>query len=86
MDTPINIPWAVQQELFDLHAHQALDGLPGYLHQHAETIVALAAARMEAGYRDYGSRAFGWSKDERLQNMLEELADAVVYLVTGPVD
>ena len=86
MDPPINIPWSVQQELFDLHARQALDALPGYLHLHGDTIIAMAAARMESGYHEYGSKAFGWSTEERLLNMLEELADSVVYLVTGPVE
>lgn len=82
---PVNIPLSAQKELFGLHAHQALEALPGYVHLYAENIIQLAAERLEEGYKTYGSQAFGWEPEVRLQNLLEELADAVVYLCTGPV-
>jgi hypothetical protein len=46
----------------------------------------LARFRLEDGYNAYGSEMYTWGPEHRLRNVMEELADALVYLSSGPVE
>lgn len=59
----------------------ALNKILAMLGEHRDTILALAASRVDAGYDVFGTE--GWRKTpfELDQDTLEELADAVAYQV-----
>ena len=80
-----DVPWKVQEWCFDELAEEKLDGLREVIGDLWDDIIIMARQRFEQGYVTYGSRAFNWTPEERLRNVLEELADAVVYCVTGPL-
>jgi len=46
----------------------------------------LALSRLRSGYEQYGSEMFTWDAETRRRNVMEELADAIVYLCSGPVE
>ena len=80
-----DVPWKVQSFVFEEIAADKLDALHALIEEQYDALLRLARMRLEQGYIDYGSRAFNWTPEERLRNVLEELADAVVYCVTGPL-
>ncbi len=47
--------------------------------------VRLARERMVDGYHQYGDRTFRVDAQARRQDVLEEVADALVYLVSGEI-
>jgi len=47
-------------------------------------VIETARERFKKGYAQYGSTMYGWTPEERLRNVVEELADAIVYLTSGP--
>ena len=49
-------------------------------------IVALARERLAEGYQTYRSQMFDWSWQERRRNVEEELADAIVYCISGAIE
>lgn len=83
---PADVPWSVQEFIFEELAPEKLETLHDLIGEHWDLILTMARERFTAGFHSYGSRAFNWSRDERLDETLQELADAVVYLCTGPVE
>lgn len=79
-----NIPLETQRFMFDELAGRAL-GLANYILEHDNDLLAVARERLEDGYKLYGSEMYGWSAEERKRNVIEELADALVYLTSGPI-
>jgi len=79
------IPLEEQLELFDERRDDAWFELVDMVGWDWKEIVALARERLIAGYHTYGDQMFRWGAAERRRNVLEELADALVYLTSGPV-
>jgi hypothetical protein len=79
-----DVPLEHQQALLDATLVHGRDHLVNFIYAHWPTIRLEARLRHTDGYRDYGSRMYSWSADERRQNVVEELADALVYLSSGP--
>jgi hypothetical protein len=46
----------------------------------------LAVCRLREGYDLFGSAMYDWDWKMRRRNVMEELADAIVYLTSGPVE
>jgi hypothetical protein len=82
----VQVPFAVQDFMFESLAECSVLVAEHLFDTHFKTIIELARERFHKGYATYGSQMYGWSRDERLQNVLEELADAVVYLTSGPIE
>ena len=100
-EDPVNIPLDVQERLFTFAREQAIYDLRDLLERFAWTQSAdweddaagqrnelhdLARARLRSGFVLYGSAMFTWTPEERFRNVMEELADAIVYLTSGPVE
>jgi len=95
-----NVPFELQCLLFDVTWLTSLyklrdlidDALSGWDPEEkcscgcGEDLYQLARARLEGGYEAYGSAMYDWSTGKRYCNVLEELADALVYLSSGPVE
>jgi hypothetical protein len=80
------VPFEVQKWMHDALAHTMLHEITGYInHKYENDILELSRHRMVDGYTAYGSTMYNWTPEERLMNVLEELADAVVYLTSGPL-
>ena len=84
---PVNIPLEVQERLFRL----GFDSAGFALHEWTEgefwqELNDLALSRLRSGYEQYGSEMFTWDAATRRRNVMEELADAIVYLCSGPVE
>ena len=84
---PVNIPLEVQERLLRL----GFDSAGFALHEWTEgefwqELHDLALSRLRSGYEQYGSEMFTWDAETRRRNVMEELADAIVYLCSGPVE
>jgi hypothetical protein len=86
VDDLVVIPLDLQEHIFEMGADWAMLEVERLLLTEMESIRALALDRLRQGYVDYGCRAFCWDAKTRHQNVVEELADALVYLVTGPIE
>lgn len=65
---------------FDLYSYDAVRDLIGILSMHAEHVVAIARGRHVEGHYRYGDGNLKeWDDGELLANLMQELADAVVY-------
>ena len=82
----MTMPLAQQEVIFTANFPACLILLDNILDEYRAEIVALARERLRQGFQTYGDAAFHWPASVRLQNLLEELADALVYSVSGPVD
>lgn len=80
---PVNVPLPVQEKLLAAIARDGQDALRGFLHRYWDEVEALAWERLREGYEMYGSEMFTWAQDRRHLNVLEELADALVYMASG---
>lgn len=81
----VDTPFVVQAWMFDALAPDMVGRATELLVMLEDRIISTARARHANGYLMYGSGAYNWTPEERLENVLEELADAVVYLTTGPL-
>jgi hypothetical protein len=81
---PVHIPLAVQEWIFDTVWEKARDRFDDLVPD--ETVIELARDRLRGGFETYGSQMFTWDAATRRRNVLEELADAIVYLVSGPIE
>ena len=84
--TPASIPLQTQLWLFDQMADLAACELSELFMSHSDEILEMARIRMAAGYASYGSRMFGWPPERRRRELLEELADAIVYFCSGALE
>ena len=98
---PVNIPLEVQERLFNAYRDsvvyelksllESFDWTQGFGYEDGETgtrneLHDLALSRLRSGYEQYGSEMFTWDAETRRRNVMEELADAIVYLCSGPVE
>ena len=49
-----------------------------------EELYKLAESRLCQGFLLYGDTMFHWTEERRRRNVMEELADALVYLTSAP--
>jgi len=83
-ETP-DVPFAVQEWLFESLAEHELGKLHDLIDDHAKLILEMARDRFRKGFAKYGSAMYSWSPERRLDETLQELADAVVYPTSGPL-
>ena len=77
------MPLDDQLELFDRVASDAFDEMLLNAIDTKHIILAHARVRLITGFPEFGDRMFLISPEERLVEVREELADAVVYTVSG---
>jgi hypothetical protein len=85
-DKSVDIPLSVQVWIFDSLADVMLERLHEVIDSYHDTIIALAGDRFVAGYEEYGDTMYGWSHERRLDEVLQEIADSIVYLTSGPIE
>lgn len=85
VEETFSVPFKVQEFIFEELAEVQAEYLHDILKDHTPLIVEMARDRFREGYKLYGSAAYQWDAETRLTNVLEELADAVVYLTSGSV-
>ena len=78
------LPLELQEWLFGQLVGHACEMLDTLLDARLD-ILKLARERLREGYGRYGSEMWGWDAKTRRRNVVEELADAVVYLCSGPI-
>lgn len=83
--TPINVPLELQKKLMHGSVYQTVNWLIEMLDddEFLVDLEEMANIRLEEGYSIFGSEMYGWDEHERLLNILEELADALVYASSG---
>jgi len=79
------VPFAVQQWMFEALKGGATRTAIDLLGNHNEVIVNTAQDRHAEGFIQYGDEMYHWTPEERLKNVIEELADAITYLTSGPI-
>lgn len=93
-DSPVSIPLEVQERLFECEYQRIVRQIAMWLDEceepeHADfdaELRDLALSRLRSGFESYRSTMFTWDAETRRRNVLEELADAIVYLTSGPVE
>ena len=86
IDDIISIPLDIQEHIFRQGVDYASLDLERMLLQDWEEIKDLALERLRGGFSEFGCEMFAWSAETRRQNVLEEIADSLVYLISGPTD
>jgi hypothetical protein len=81
-----DVPFPVQEFIFESLCEVELVKLHDLIDDHHARISEMARRRFRTGYQLYGSAAYQWDAETRLTNVLEELADSVVYLTTGAIE
>jgi len=79
-----SVPLATQQARLEAQISEGAEAVWILALKHWPTVCKLARHRLVEGYDMYGETMYQWEAEERLWNALEELADAVVYLSSGP--
>jgi len=79
------VTWHEQHESFEKNRVWAVVRLVWLLCRHWRTIHAMARRRHLEGFQTYGDEMYLWKPTKRLVNVLQELADAIVYLTSGSV-
>ena len=82
----VNVPLAVQLSIFEMAHEQAFSIIRRLLKSDRGTLYRLAENRLVDGFEEYGSAMYDWDSERRLAEVLEELADAIVYLTSGPIE
>lgn len=85
-DEPHHIPFKTQEFMFEELCEEKLAELPHLIFTHAERIIEMARDRFRKGYARFGSEMYSWTPERRLDETLQELADAVVYPTSGPME
>ena len=75
-----------QLELFDKISPYIVDEVLSLMLAYEGEILEMARERLISGFKEYGSLMFEWDDIKRESAILEELADAVNYFVSGSVD
>lgn len=84
LGTP-TVPFSVQEFMFEELAPVQAEYIHDILNDHMDLIIEMARDRFRKGYAKYGSAMYSWSPERRLDETLQELADAVVYLTSGNI-
>jgi hypothetical protein len=79
------VPFEAQVWMMQALGDKMLNQLHQVIYQHAERIRLLMDERSVDGYTHFGSEMYNWGAENRLANILEELADAAVYMTSGPL-
>ena len=86
--TKTEIPLDKQVEIFHQKKDEALEELIGILESCVQIdptpLYKLAESRLCQGFLLYGDTMFHWTEEKRRRNVMEELADALVYLTSAP--
>ena len=85
MADTFSVPFEVQEWMFESTAERSIAWLHGLIDDHHTRIIEMARDRFRKGYAKYGSAMYSWSPERRLDETLQELADAVVYPTSGLV-
>lgn len=81
-----SVPVNVQLWILDALSHTMLHEIAQFIADKYEgRILREAGCRQKEGYVAYDSVMYNWTPERRLQNVIEELADAVVYMTSGPL-
>ncbi len=82
-----NLTYALQRRMLVGGFSDAWDTLMGLLENERSmaTIEHQATMRHSVGFDTFGSTMYNWTPEERRQNVIEELADAIVYATSGPL-
>jgi len=83
---PHHIPFKVQEWMFESLAEYELDKLHDLIDDNHDRILEMARDRFRDGYAEHGSQMYSWTPKRRLSETLQELADAVVYPTSGPLE
>ena len=91
---PVNIPLEVQERILELEYINVVRLLSMWLDECEDeagsaldaALHDLALSRLRSVYEQYGSEMFTWDAETRRRNVMEELADAIVYLCSGPTE
>lgn len=81
----MDIPFVIQSYIFQELAESKLDGLAYFIEQNWDEILRVAQDRHREGYLHYGSGMYEWTAKRRSIEVIEELADAVVYMTSGVI-
>jgi hypothetical protein len=85
-NTKYRVPFDAQQWMLRSLSHSMIHELANYvLDVYEGKILKEAEVRHAEGYLEYDSTMYGWTPEQRLENVVEELADAIVYLTSGPI-
>ena len=79
------IPLAYQKAMLNERIAYSRKQVHEILDEWWAEIVEMARERHEKGYDTYVDEMYHWPPDVRLREVLEELADACVYLTSGDV-
>ena len=80
-----SVPFKTQEWMFESLCKAKLANLQSMIDDHFDLIIEMARDRFRRGYAKYGSAMYSWSPERRLDETLQELADAVVYPTSGPM-
>jgi hypothetical protein len=82
------IPLEEQLRIFDEEAEDARAKLILMLHddEWAGSVIALGRKRIQTNFPRFKDAMYRWTARWRGVNVEEEIADAIAYLTSGPVD
>jgi len=81
-DIPLEVQRWVFESLVDVMVERGHD----VIYDNFDEVRRVASERHREGFDAYGDRMYRWTAADRLANVIEELADAVVYLTSGPIE
>ena len=84
-ETP-SVPFPVQSWVFEALIETEIDNLHALIDDHHDEILEMARKRHREGFVTHGSEMYSWSPERRLDETLQELADAGVYPTSGPIE
>lgn len=79
------VPFEAQDWMLRMMGDEMLYRLHAMIDAYRERIRAMMDVRFMDGYTHFGSDMYNWGEDKRLDNIIEELADAAVYMTSGPL-
>ena len=81
----LSVPLAEQIAQYGIMAEDVLDALHANLEDEwfRHAIIRLGVERLTSGYETFGSSMYRWGTDRRDDEMLQEVADYVVYGTSG---
>ena len=80
-----HIPFPTQSWMFEALAEVELDKLHEILDKFQARIIKTARIRHQDGFVTHGSEMYSWTPERRLDEMLQEIADSIAYLTSGPI-